>query len=123
MSGSPPDRPNVQLDVLKVWCPRHLEPFRARYPRGVGAGTARLFERTLLDARFARAVGHDPARGTKADMRMAAAVLVEWYPLCCFVGDADRAFAYEAIELGDEAAFAVDAEGGGLGPPTRTVEY
>lgn len=66
-----------QFDI--IWCPRHLEPYRAQWPLGGPAASMSL----LQAAAEMRAV--QDAAGPDGDPAMLAAALVRFSPLCCFV--------------------------------------
>lgn len=73
-------KPAVALEFSTAWCPRHLEPYRAEWPKGAAVAMLRLFEAFTADERAQRMAGGDAMR--------LAAVVAECSPLCCFVGDA-----------------------------------
>lgn len=66
-----------QFDV--IWCPRHLEPYRAQWPLGGPAASMSL----LQAAAEMRAV--EELAGSDGDPAMLAYALVRFSPLCCFV--------------------------------------
>lgn len=72
-----PGQPRVTLD-WSLWCARHLEPYRARWPKGAPLAMVRLFEAAVAMPAVADAAGGDTANLTAALRRFA--------PLCCFVG-------------------------------------
>jgi len=63
-----------QYDV--VWCPGHLEPYRAQWPLGAPTATVYLVELA------AERIGAD-------DHYVLLSRLVELAPLCCFVERSD----------------------------------
>jgi hypothetical protein len=65
-----------QHDV--IWCPRHLEPYRARWPLGGPAASMQL----LLAAAEMKTV--QEAAGT-GEPELLTAALIRFSPLCCFV--------------------------------------
>jgi hypothetical protein len=71
----------IALDFSTHWCPRHLAPYRATWPRGAAVAMVRLFESFTADPRVEEMTGGDV-------MRLAAVVL-ECSPLCCFVTPKD----------------------------------
>lgn len=71
--------PAVSLDFATTWCPRHLEPFRAEWPRGAGVAMIRLFQ--------AFAENEDAQAMAGGDTMQLGAVTAECSPLCCFVGE------------------------------------
>lgn len=86
----PPVNPGVALLIPEydvVWCPRHLEPYRAQWPLGGPAGTMRLLQAAWdMDA-----VRH--TAGDEAPENVAAA-LIRFAPLCCFVANSDLVMVY-----------------------------
>lgn len=89
MTAQEPERPMVTLD-WSLWCARHLEPYRAQWPKGAAIAMMRLFDAAVAMPAVADAAGNDVARLTEALRRFA--------PVCCFVGkDAmDRIYAETA---------------------------
>jgi len=68
----------VALDWKVHFCARHLEPFRARWPRG-----AAIIGVTLFQEASARPEISERCRSIDG----LDAVLREFSPLCCLVGD------------------------------------
>lgn len=71
-----PDRPQVELD-WDLWCARHLEPYRARWPLGAPTAMVKLFQAAAAMPAVVDAAHGDAAQLTRALRRFA--------PLCCFV--------------------------------------
>lgn len=71
--------PAVALEFSTTWCSRHLKPFQADWPTGAALAMLKLFQAFAADQR----VGDM----TDGDSMRLAAVVHEWSPLCCFVGD------------------------------------
>jgi hypothetical protein len=71
------DGPPITLD-WSLWCARHLEPYRAGWPRGAPLAMIRLFEKAVAMPAVA-----DAAKGDAANLGTA---LVRFAPVCCFVG-------------------------------------
>ena len=88
----PEGQPRVRLD-WSLWCARHLEPYRARWPRGAPLAMARLFEAACaMPAVIAWCGG---GGDQLADAGKLTEALQRFRPLCCLVGkDAmDRIYA------------------------------
>jgi hypothetical protein len=81
----------VQLDPGRDWCPRHLKPYKALWPAGIGAATVALFDAAAQHPNILHACGYDEAAGIEADAKMLPAALVEHGPLCCLIDDATLA--------------------------------
>ena len=67
----------VTLDFGRHWCPRHLEPYRAQWPKGAPLAMMRLAE-----AAAAMPAVIDAAEG---DANRLGDALDRFAPLCCFV--------------------------------------
>lgn len=89
------DHPGVNLDFEVHWCAKHLEPFRDGWPSGAGVAMMRLLEAALDDERIVGAAPKD-VEG-KAKTESLDAVLREFSPLCCFVGDERMRNIYEEV--------------------------
>lgn len=95
----------ITIDPRTHWCPRHLEPFRAEWPRGYLPASLALLDEAVRREDVARAAGWTP-EGGRADPARLSAVLAEYGPLCCLVGD-ETAEKWTALALaGDMPAFA-----------------
>jgi hypothetical protein len=69
-----------QLNMgMEHWCSRHLEPFRATWPAGMGMAMIGLLNATVRDERIQARTG-----GKVENLQRA---FDEVKPLCCFVGD------------------------------------
>jgi hypothetical protein len=79
------DSPRVELS-WNLWCARHLEPYRAQWPKGAAPAMLKLFEAAAAMPAVAAAAGGDANQLTEALQRFA--------PLCCFVlpGTMDRIY-------------------------------
>lgn len=78
--------PQVEMDFPTHWCPRHLEPFRANWPAGAGLAMVRLAGLAFEHPDIVAAATKDS--DGKAKVESLNAVLREFSPLCCLVGDA-----------------------------------
>lgn len=74
--GAADDTPQVTLD-WSLWCPRHLEPYRAAWPKGAAVAMLALFKAAAAMPAVSDAAGGDAANLTAA--------LQRFKPLCCFV--------------------------------------
>lgn len=81
--------PAVALEFSTTWCMRHLEPFRASWPDGAAVAMLELFNAFVADARVPELTGGDAMR--------LAAVVHEWSPLCCFIGDQALEAVYASV--------------------------
>lgn len=88
-------KPQINLDFRIHWCPRHLEPFRIGWPGGAGVAMVRLAEAALSDERIAAAAPHTADGQAKAESL--DAVLLEYSPLCCFVGEEKMQVIYAEV--------------------------
>ena len=61
-----------------LWCSRHLEPYRAQWPKGAALAMVRLFDAAVAMPAVVDACGGDTHLLTEA--------LQRFKPLCCFVG-------------------------------------
>lgn len=90
------DKAPLVGDVTRDWCPVHLEPFRADWPRGAAIAEVLIIEAALSDP--------DIQKATTGGIDSLNAALVEFAPLCCQVerhraGTVDRIV---AVALGDK---------------------
>lgn len=85
----------IQIDPRAHWCPRHLEPFRAAWPKGYLLASMALFEESVRRPEIAEAAGGDTA--------MLDRVLREFGPLCCLIGDEGVA-RWTELTLADDLA-------------------
>lgn len=83
----------ITIDPRAHWCPRHLEPFRARWPRGYLPASMALLEEAVRRPEIARAAGGDADRLDP--------VLREYGPLCCLAGD-DATARWTSLALADD---------------------
>jgi len=79
------DNPKVYIGFETHWCAKHLEPLRENWPMGAGLAMMRLFETVVADSRIIAAAPKDAQGKAKTDSLNA--VLIEYSPLCCFVGE------------------------------------
>ena len=93
-TGEPVRRPARKLDTKVHWCPRHLKPYRDRWPSGVDDAMAVLVYKAMSDPRVVDFCGVD--EDGQADARMLGAALDEFSPLCCLIGDDAMAQIYLA---------------------------
>jgi hypothetical protein len=91
------DRPQITLDWKSHWCPGHMEPLRARWPTGAAIAMMALLEHVLEDDRISAAC---PQHDGLADAHALNAVLLEFAPLCCLVGDEAMADVYLKAGVG-----------------------
>jgi hypothetical protein len=77
----PEGAPGLVFSPTSHWCPRHLEPFREDWGKNVDwiLATMGLLEECIRRPEIVRAAGRDIA--------MLNRVLVEYAPLCCYLGD------------------------------------
>lgn len=73
------ENPVVQLGVWDVFCPRHLEPFRANWPKGYPLAMMWLFQYAASMPAIQDAADRDANKLTAA--------VREFSPVCCFVPD------------------------------------
>lgn len=99
-----PEQDGPTFDPTTHWCPRHLEPFRKRWPQGWPLAMLALFDEAVRNDEIMAACGHDPEKGTLADTRMLDRVMREYAPLCCFLGD-DITAKWTRLSLGPLDAF------------------
>lgn len=76
----------VQL-TWDLWCPRHLEPYRAKWPAGAGVAMLRLFDAAVKMPAVADAAGGQAVNLTEALRRFA--------PLCCFISHEELQAIYD----------------------------
>lgn len=62
-----------------VWCSKHLEPFRAEWPKQAMLAMLGLFNAAVRDERVVERSGGDATRLSE--------VLTEMAPVCCLLGD------------------------------------
>lgn len=67
----------IVLDWQVMWCPRHLEPFRAEWPKGAGVAMLALTRRAMAMPAIVDAAGGDADNVSAALRRFA--------PICCFL--------------------------------------
>lgn len=79
------DRPMVTLD-WSLWCARHLEPYRAQWPKGASLAMLRLFDAAVRMPAVIDACGHPPGDPDHADTANLTVALERFKPVCCFVG-------------------------------------
>lgn len=72
-----PGQPQVELRWSRLWCPRHLAPYRAQWPKGSAVAMMRLFQAAVKMPAVADA--------SKGDAGNLTAALERFGPLCCFV--------------------------------------
>lgn len=92
--GREKGKPSIGLDFRTTWCPRHLEPFRVRWPKGAAIALVELFREFTADERAQKLAGGDALK--------LAAVVAECSPLCCFVSNEalDRVYAKGGVRRG-----------------------
>lgn len=76
--AAPGGPPPIVLDWQVMWCGRHLEPYRVRWPLGAGVAMMRLFYAAQAMPAVQDAANRDPAH--------LMAALARFAPICCFVG-------------------------------------
>jgi len=82
--GKPPA--GVALGMW-MWCPRHLQPYRAAWPRGFAVAMTRLF-----DAAVRMQAVIDWCQG---DAGKIAGALARFAPVCCFIPNEDLQAIYD----------------------------
>lgn len=75
----------VELDFKRDTCPRHIEPFRADYPKGVAVFMLLMFDSFAHDERVLAMAPHDEEG--LAESAALPRLVLECAPLCCFIGD------------------------------------
>lgn len=98
-----PETEGPTFSPTSHWCPRHLEPFRDRWPAGWAFAMGALFEEAVRREEIQRAAGYDPEKGTPADTKMLDRVLREYAPLCCYLGD-ETAEKWTRLALADDSS-------------------
>jgi hypothetical protein len=86
----------VQLDWHVMWCARHLEPFRAEWPKGAPVAMLELTRRALEMPAIIDAAEADATNIGKALKRFA--------PICCFVSHDDLRAVYELAGIAPPAS-------------------
>ncbi|HLJ99291.1 MAG TPA: hypothetical protein VKU39_05220 [Streptosporangiaceae bacterium] len=67
----------IELDWDVMWCPRHIGPYKPKWPAGATVGMLRLFQAAAaMPAVIAAASG---------DTDRIPAALARFKPVCCFV--------------------------------------
>jgi hypothetical protein len=72
------ENPQVELD-WKLWCSKHLEPFREEWPKGSALAMMGLFNAAVNDERIIELANHDTNKLTET--------LRAYSPVCCTLGD------------------------------------
>jgi hypothetical protein len=72
----PEEKPQVEL-TWDLWCARHLEPYRAKWPQGASVAMMMLFDTAARMEAVAEAADHNTEKLTDA--------LQRFKPLCCFI--------------------------------------
>jgi hypothetical protein len=75
------------LDPAVHWCPTHLERYRERWPAGYAIASMVLVRAATDRPDVQQAAGYNVETGEKGDVARLPAVLREYGPLCCLVGD------------------------------------
>lgn len=70
-----------------AFCPAHIEPFRARWPKGYAPLIVRMLYVVTEDPRFYANFQKNAEGKLVLDEEIATAKLFEHSPLCCFLGD------------------------------------
>lgn len=92
----------IKIDPRVHWCARHLEPFRAEWPRGYLVASSALVQEAARREDVLSACGYDGSAGS-ANFGLLDRVLREFGPLCCLVGD-ETAAKWTALALADDLA-------------------
>lgn len=79
------DVPQINLDFSTAFCARHLEPFRAEWPKGAALAMVGLVSAALSDPRI-HAMAVTLPDGKK-DASQLDALISEHTPLCCFIAE------------------------------------
>lgn len=84
-----------------LFCPRHLEPLRAEWPRGYAGLMMVLFQHAVRDPEILRSCGWKPEVPNSADIDRLPAALREFGPMCCRLaeGEMER---WTAMALADD---------------------
>jgi len=86
------EKPQVVLDWSYMWCNRHLEPYRAKWPVGAAVAMVKLFQAAVALPAVIEAVN---AADTADELGTALeAGLRRFAPVCCFVPHATLAAIY-----------------------------
>jgi hypothetical protein len=94
--------PHIDLGAPQnLFCPRHLEPFRAEWPRGYPGMLLVLFQHAVRDREILRACGWDPGRGVQAEVARMGAAIREFGPICCRL-DPDELARWTELALGPD---------------------
>lgn len=80
MSETPPIIMSYHL-----WCPRHLEPLRAEWPKGYPIAMIGLFQEVSADPRTWEGAEKDDSG--KVPMAVIQRVMNEVKPVCCWLPD------------------------------------
>lgn len=73
----------IEMEFHRDWCPRHLAPLRAKWPKGAGLAMLGLMNAVLRDERIQQMC----RAGETGDTARINDVLEEIAPACCFLGD------------------------------------
>lgn len=90
--GREAGKPAVGLDFRTTWCPRHLEPYKARWPQGAATAMVMLFQEFAEDARVQELGAGDAMK--------LPALVAEHSPLCCYVDEKALQRIYEETGVG-----------------------
>jgi hypothetical protein len=91
VTGEEQAPPAFELKWDVMWCARHLEPFRAEWPRGAAVAMVKL-----LQAAAAMPAVIDAAHGQATGL---PAALERFAPLCCFVPHEQLLEIYRDVEV------------------------
>lgn len=86
------DQPKVILSFDVHWCPRHLRPFRARWPHGTAVAMIELLQAAVAMPAISAAC--PVTDDGKADAAYLDEALRRFAPLCCFITADARAAIY-----------------------------
>lgn len=78
----------INFSFTTHWCARHLEPFRAEWPKGAAVALKGLLDVALTMPAVTDACGTTP--DGKADASNLDEVLRRFAPLCCFITKEQR---------------------------------
>lgn len=70
-----------------AFCDKHLESFREKWPSGYGILVTEVLSHVLNDIRFASRFSENKEGKKIFDAKLVTKLLVEFSPLCCFLGD------------------------------------
>ena|ERR1700738_2583116 len=83
--------PQVTLDFGVMFCPHHLEPFRAEWPRFSTFALLGMFNAAVRDERIIKESGGDTKELTS--------IFGRHRPICCYLNETHPGVAEEVVNL------------------------